>query len=46
MASTFLKNNFASMRGAISNKEKKLFEKSIPNLKEEVMLLVWFKRKL
>tara|TARA_R100001015_G_C4601776_1_gene156724 strand:- start:879 stop:1061 length:183 start_codon:yes stop_codon:yes gene_type:complete len=35
MASTFLKNNFASMRGAISDKEKKLFEKSVPNLKED-----------
>ena len=35
MASTFLKNNFKSMRGVISDKEKKLFEKSVPNLKED-----------
>tara|TARA_R100001460_G_scaffold100418_1_gene144017 strand:+ start:324 stop:503 length:180 start_codon:yes stop_codon:yes gene_type:complete len=35
MASTFLKDNFKSMRGSISDKEKKFFEKSVPNLKED-----------
>jgi len=33
--SDFFKKNFKSMRGSISNKEKKLFEKSVPNLKED-----------
>tara|TARA_A200000159_G_C7046881_1_gene224440 strand:- start:8 stop:190 length:183 start_codon:yes stop_codon:yes gene_type:complete len=31
MASTFLKNNFPSMRGAISDKEEELLKKTLPS---------------
>lgn len=33
--SDFFKKNFKSMSGAITDKEKKFFEKSVPNLKED-----------
>ncbi len=33
--SDFFKKNFKSMSGTITDKEKKFFEKSVPNLKED-----------
>ena len=33
--SDFFKKTFKSMSGAITDKEKKFFEKSVPNLKED-----------
>ena len=35
MASTFLKDNFKSIKGSISEKEEELLKKSLPNVVKE-----------